>query len=80
MCQYENFAETISIYFKSTLGLAPVDGLMEERRNFSALALELRLSCINPLTYTDTATLHENIFHLNLKFDTKLPNNEWNWS
>ena len=25
-----------------------VDGLMQERRNFSALTMELRLSCINP--------------------------------
>ena len=26
----------------------PVDGLMQERRNSSALAMELRLTCINP--------------------------------
>ena len=25
------------------------DGLVQERRNFSALAMELRLSCTNPL-------------------------------
>ena len=25
-----------------------VDGLVQERRNSSALAMELRLSCINP--------------------------------
>ena len=25
-----------------------IDGLMQERRNSSALAMELRLSCINP--------------------------------
>ena len=29
-----------------------IDGLMQERRNSSALALELRLFCINPSTYT----------------------------
>ena len=28
-----------------------LDGLVQERRNSSALAMELRLSCINPLTY-----------------------------
>ena len=26
-----------------------IDGLMQERRNSSALAMELRLSCVNPL-------------------------------
>ena len=26
-----------------------IDGLVQERRNSSALAMELRLSCINPL-------------------------------
>ena len=26
-----------------------IDGLMQERRNSSALAMELRLSCTNPL-------------------------------
>ena len=25
-----------------------IDGLVQEKRNFSALAVELRLSCINP--------------------------------
>ena len=28
-----------------------IDGLVQERRNSSALALELRLSCINPLIW-----------------------------
>ena len=28
-----------------------VDGLVQERRNSSTLAVELRLSCINPLMY-----------------------------
>ena len=30
------------------------DGLVQERRNSSALAMELQLSCTNPLTYTCT--------------------------
>ena len=30
-----------------------IDGLMQERRNSSALAMELRLSCINPLEWSD---------------------------
>ena len=29
-----------------------IDGLVQERRNSSALAMELRLSCINPAIYT----------------------------
>ena len=28
--------------------LSPIDGLVQERRNSSALAMELRLSCTNP--------------------------------
>ena len=28
-----------------------IDGLVQERRNSSALAMELRLSCTNPSTY-----------------------------
>ena len=28
-----------------------IDGLMQERRNSSPLAMELRLSCINPLIW-----------------------------
>ena len=28
-----------------------IDGLVQERRNSSALAMELRLSCTNPLTF-----------------------------
>ena len=30
-----------------------IDGLVQERRNSSALAMELRLSCTNPSTYTE---------------------------
>ena len=29
-----------------------IDGLVQERRNSNALAIELRLSCTNPLTYS----------------------------
>ena len=29
-----------------------VDGLVQERRNSKALAMELRLSCTNPLMYS----------------------------
>ena len=35
-----------------------IDGLMQERRNSSALAMELRLSCINPLIYALAMELH----------------------
>ena len=31
-----------------TISNANIDGLVQERRNSSALAMELRLSCINP--------------------------------
>ena len=30
-----------------------IDGLVQERRNSSAVAMELRLSCTNPLIYVD---------------------------
>ena len=30
-----------------------IEGLMQERRNSSALAMELRLSCIDPLICND---------------------------
>ena len=29
-----------------------IEGLVQERRNSSALAMELRFPCINPLIYT----------------------------
>ena len=32
-------------------GLAHIDGLVQERRNSSALAMELRLSCNDPSIY-----------------------------
>ena len=32
-------------------GQGQVDGLMQERRNSSALAMELRLSCTDPSKY-----------------------------
>ena len=31
--------------------ISQIDGLMQERRNSSALAMELRLSCTNPSNY-----------------------------
>ena len=34
--------------------LSHIDGLVQERRNSSALAMELRLSCIIPLMYVET--------------------------
>ena len=34
------------------------DGLVQERRNSSALAMELRLSCINPSIYAMTQDLN----------------------
>ena len=32
-------------------GIADINGLVQETRNSSALAMELRLSCTNPLNY-----------------------------
>ena len=37
---------------------------MQERRNSSALAMELRLSCSNPSTYHITSTLPYCIYHI----------------
>ena len=34
-----------------------IDGLVQERRNYSALALELRISCTNPPIYVSYAEL-----------------------
>ena len=39
-----------------------VDGLVQERRNSSALAMELRLSCTNPSMYTIITHFHNNTF------------------
>ena len=33
------------------INISYIDGLMQERRNSHALAMELRLSCINPSIY-----------------------------
>ena len=38
-----------------------LDGLVQERRNSSALAMELCLSCINPSIY---ANINHNVFSL----------------
>ena len=35
-----------------------IDGLVQEKRNFIATALELRLSCTNPSTYSFTRLLN----------------------
>ena len=43
---YIMFADELAPY--STRPLPDIDGLVQERRNSSALAMELRLSCINP--------------------------------
>ena len=41
----------VSKWFASVVKLIPhIDGLVQERRNSSALAMELRLSCTNPST------------------------------
>ena len=40
------FLAIISLFF-----VKHIDGLVQERRNSSALAIELRLSCTNPLIY-----------------------------
>ena len=39
--------------------LAHIDGLMQERRNSIANAMELRLSCTNPSIYTASLDLNE---------------------
>ena len=42
-----------------------IDGLVQERRNSSALAIELRLSCINPLICWKSSTgqvQYDNLF------------------
>ena len=47
----ENYFEmNINLHFfiKSKYGQQQIDGLVQERRNSSALAMELRLSCTNP--------------------------------
>ena len=42
---------------------AHIDGLLQERRNSSANALELRLSCPNPLNYVDTYNIKCKCWH-----------------
>ena len=45
MCFVSN--DEIKMFNQHTRGC--IDGLVQERRNSSAMAMELRLSCINPL-------------------------------
>ena len=42
------------------------DGLVQERRNSSALAMELRLSCINPSILYDC--IHVIVIYLKLRY------------
>ena len=42
---------TQSKYIISFCSLCYIDGLVQERRNSSALAMELRMSCTNPSIY-----------------------------
>ena len=67
-----------------------IDRLMQERRNSSALAMELRLSCTNPPNYYGCSTLwpNSNHRHMPLSFHWKntllflplLYNNVWGWA
>ena len=57
-----------------------IDGLVQERRNSSALAMELRLSCINPLTWVlwhlkspAISLLVQLLVQANIKGNTKGP-------
>ena len=40
-----------AVLFTMQVPVPHIDGLVQERHNSSALAMELRLSCINPSTY-----------------------------
>ena len=42
---------TLSQLYSCIHGIADINGLVQETRNSSALAMELRLSCTNPLNY-----------------------------
>ena len=46
-------------------GLDNIDGLVQERRNSSALAMELRLSCTNPSICSHTLYIRELILYEN---------------
>ena len=39
-----------------------IDGLVQERRNYSALTMELRLCCLNPSMYTTNLKMVSSIF------------------
>ena len=44
------------------------DGLVQERRNSSALAMELRLSCINPMIYESVDNLVSTCKKVKIKY------------
>ena len=50
-----------------TLYLANTDGLVQERCNSSALAMELHRSCTNPLNYNMLHMINFNLLNLSLQ-------------
>ena len=46
----------------------PIDGLVQERRNSSALAMELHISCTNPYKYAFLFTLVKGYVQLSILF------------
>ena len=50
-----NFIYIVQDYFIGTGAILQFDGLVQERRNSIANALELRLSCTNPLNYANAS-------------------------
>ena len=68
-CHYRN-----DFVFYFVLMWRHIDGLVQERRNSSALAMELRLSCTKPLTCVvcNTSTDHASLTVPERKFVTKI--------
>ena len=49
-----------------------IDGLLQERRNSIALAMELRLSCTNPSIWLNYITINEKMIYIKSNADINL--------
>ena len=64
-CHMSIMASQIDCLFKSLFRLTHIDGLVQERRNFIALAMELHLSCTKPSIYSEYQTSPLAIYDVN---------------
>ena len=61
---FERICTIIQAYGSMVNQQDEIDGLVQERRNSSALALELRLSCTNPLNHPNKQNISHEIYRI----------------